>query len=347
MSHEFQSGFAVREPSWHGLETLVAEADRPQTWEEARKIAGLTWDVESDDLYKRVVSINAEGDAKEEFEAVSGFQIVTRNDTGEVLHAQRGSRSVITIKDMGEIAHAITEQTKLPMETMGAVRGGKSVYGLAILGEDRHIGDDPSATRPYLGVVNHFDDYGACRAYPTSIRIVCWNTLSYADSVADTENTVAVFQHRGDWKDRIEEARRAVFGARQAFDKWTKIGEELQQVYVSERQAEQFIRTFIPEPANTEFASERVMNNIERERDKIRGALKSVTSEGIQETAYWLVQGAAEYLDHLRPYRGQDTYVQRTLIDVNKGKGLATKFALEIAGKQDIFSRLESELASV
>lgn len=345
MSHQFESGFAVRNPSWHGLETLLAEGDRPMTWEEGRKAAGLTWDWETDDLYRRTVTVRGGGPV-EDFEAVSGFQIVSRTDTGEVLHTQRGSRTLITIKDMGEIAHAITDQTQLPMETMGSVRGGRSVYGLAVLGADRHIGEDPSATRPYLGVVNHADDKGACRAYPTSIRIVCWNTLSAADAVADKENTVAVFSHRGDWKDRVEEARRAIFGARQAFDKWTRIGEQLQQVYVSERNAEQFVRTFIPEPANRELASDRVIANIEQERAKLRGALTSRTSEGIEGSAYWLVQGAAEYLDHLRPYRGQDSYVTRTLLDVNQGKGLATKFALEIAGEQDLFAQLEGELAN-
>lgn len=347
MAHYFETGFAVRNPSWHGLETLLAEDQRPANWEEGRIAAGLTWDWQDEPLFQRHISINAEGQPVTEYREVENHRIVSRTDTGEVLHTQRESRSIITIKDMGEIAHAITDQTHLPMETMGAVRGGRSVYGLAVLGEDRHIGTDPSATRPYLGVVNHADGTGACRAYPTSIRIVCWNTLSAADAVADVENTVAVFRHVGDWKDRVEEARQAIFGARKAFDRWTAIGEELQQIYISERQAETFINTFIPAPANTEFVSERVRNNIERERGKIRDALYSRTSDGIEESAYWLVQGAAEYLDHLRPYRGQDSYVSRTLIDVNKGKGLATKFALEIAGREDVFKRLEGELASV
>lgn len=346
MADYFETGFAVRTPSWHGKENLLAEDQRPMSWEEGRIAAGITWDWQDEPLFQRYVEIE-DGEPVAKYREVPNHRIISRTDTGEVLHTQRESRTVITIKDMGEIAHAITDLTQLPMETMGSVRGGRSVYGLAILGEDRHIGNDPSPTRPYLGVVNHADLKGACRAYPTSIRIVCWNTLSAADAIADTENTVAVFQHRGDWKDYIERAREAVFGGRKAFDKWTAIGEELQKVYVSEAQAEQFVRTFIPEPANVEFASERVMKNIETEREKIRGALYSQTSDGIQESAYWLLQGAAEYLDHLRPYRGQDSYVQRTLLDVNKNKGLAMKFALEVAGRPDVFARLEDQLVGV
>lgn len=344
MSHEFESGFAVREPSWHGLETLLSEGERPTNWEDARVAAGITWDWIEEPVFQRQVAISAEGEPVTSYREVPNHRIISRTDTGEVLHTQRESRSLITIKDMGEIAHAITEQTHLPFETMGAVRGGRSVYGLAILGADRHIGNDPSATRPYLGVVNHADDKGACRAYPTSIRIVCWNTLSAADARADEENTVAVFAHRGDWHDHIEEARRAIFGARQAFDKWTRIGEELQQVLIEEAQAEEFIRVLIPTPVNDEFVTERVMNNIMGERAKVRNALYSRTGEGIEGTAYWLVQGAAEYFDHLRKYKSRETYVARTLIDVNKAKGLATKYALEIAGAPDLFSKIHADL---
>lgn len=342
MPHYFDQGFAVREPSWHGLEKLVAEEDRPMTWEDARKVAGLTWDWVEEPLYQRMITV-VDGEPKETYREVPNQRIIARTDTGEVVHTQRETRTLITIKDMGEIAHAITEQTQLPIETMGSVREGRSIYGLAILGEDRHIGQDPSATRPYLGVVCHADGKGGARAYPTSIRIVCWNTLSAADAQADQENTVATFAHRGDWRDRIEEARKAIFGARKAFDKWTRIGEQLQQVLITEAQAEVFIRTLIPTPPNTEFVSERVMRNIEGERTKVRAALASRTSEGIEGSAYWLVQGAAEYFDHLRKYKNRETYVARTLVDVNVAKGLAAKYALEIAGTPTA-SRVYSEL---
>lgn len=340
--HEFESGFAVRTPSWHGLETLVAEEDRPMNWEDARKVAGLTWDWQEEPLYQRMVRV-VEGTETVTYREVPNQRIISRTDTGAVVHTQRETRTLITIKDMGEIAHAITEQTHLPIETMGSVREGRSIYGLAVLGEDRHIGDDPSATRPYLGVVCHADGKGGARAYPTSIRIVCWNTLSAADARADQENTVATFAHRGDWRDRIEEARKAIFGARRAFDKWTRIGEELQKVLVTDAQAEEFVRSFIPEPTNAEFVTERVMKNINGERMKLRSSLNSVTSDGIQGTAYWLVQSAAEYLDHLRKYKNRETYVARTLVDVNVGKGLATKHALEIAGADDLFGRIAAD----
>lgn len=72
MSDYFESGFAVREPSWHGKENLLTEAERPQTWEEGRIVAGLTWDWEVDDLYQRSVFVK-DGGPVEEFTAVSGF----------------------------------------------------------------------------------------------------------------------------------------------------------------------------------------------------------------------------------------------------------------------------------
>jgi phage/plasmid-like protein (TIGR03299 family) len=340
MSDYFESGFAVRKPSWHGKENLLTEAQRPQNWEEGRVQAGLTWDYLTEPMFRRVPEITAEG-VSTRYDEVAGHKVITRTDTGAVLHTSRESYEVITIKEMGEIMHAVTDSTKLPMETMGSVRDGKSVWGLALLDEPKRIGTDPSLTQPYLGIVNHADGTGACRAYPTSIRIVCWNTLSAADAQADTENTVAVFRHTKSWRDRIEEARKAIFGARVAFDKYVGIAEELQRVTINEAQAETFVRTLIAMPPQDEFVSARVRANVEHARGQLRSVLHaSITTEGIEGSAYWLVQGAAEYFDHLRPFRNEDSYVQRTVLGVNKAKGLATKFALEIAGEETLHKQL-------
>lgn len=46
------------------------------------------------------------------------------------------------------------------------------------------------------------------------------------------------------------------------------------------------------------------------------------------------MQSAAEYLDHLRPWRNQDSYVTRTVLATNQGKALASRMALEIAKGQ-------------
>lgn len=45
----FDTGFCVRQPSWHGQETLLQ--DYPETWDDARRFAGLEWEPTYQDLY--------------------------------------------------------------------------------------------------------------------------------------------------------------------------------------------------------------------------------------------------------------------------------------------------------
>jgi hypothetical protein len=108
----------------------------------------------------------------------------------------------------------------------------------------------------------------------------------------------------------------------------------LQGLSVTDEQAEDFVAEFHPYPGRTDNAdlvTDRVRKNIEKAREDLRYVLHaSRTSEGIKGTGYWLVQGAVEYLDHLRPIRKQEAYVARTVIDPQKGKALAVRKVLEL-----------------
>jgi len=329
--HAFETGFCVRQPSWHGQETLLTEDQRPRTWKEARKVAGLDWEPIVEPMYVRVLTgVDAEGNPTYDYREVPNFQTIQRDSDGSVLAAGRDSYEVINNTQMGEILHALTDKTELEYETGGSVREGRSVWALVRLGPDVMIGNDPSPTRPYMGIVNHFDKTGACRAYATDIRIVCWNTMSAADAQADRDNTVAVFRHTSNWRDNLEAARQAILGAQSEFDEWKKIAEFLMGTTVTEAQAEDFVQEFMPYPGSvTTTITERVKTNIDTARMELRTVLhSSKTTDGIRGTAYWTVQAAAEYLDHLRPIRKQEAYVRRTVIDPNPGKALAiTKIA--------------------
>ena len=337
MSDYFESGFAVRQPSWHGKETLLTEDQRPRTWAEARPLAGLDWEIEREPMYARkLVGVNADGTPHYEFEPVDGFHVDRRSDTGQVLTADRDTRHLITNLELGEILHALTDKTELEYETAGSVREGRSGWALVKLGDVQTIGIDPSPIQPYMGVVNHIDRLGACRAYQTSVRIVCANTMAMADAQADRDGTVATFSHTANWRDHLESARQAILGAKSEWSEWVKIAEELQGLRVTDELAEDFVREFHPYPGRNEdpdtmLVTKRVADNIEKARTDLRYVLhQSKTSEGIKGTGYWLVQGAVEYLDHLRPIRKQEAYVARTVIDPQKGKALAVRKVREL-----------------
>lgn len=335
MSDYFDTGFAVRQPSWHGKETLLDTA--PRTWAEARPLAGLDWEAVTEPMFTReVVGMNEDGSPRYDYSEAPGFQIVKRDDTRQVLASHRDSYQVIGNHELGEILHALTDKTELEYETGGSVREGRSVWALVRMGSEQTIGIDPSPIQPYMGIVNHFDKIGACRAYNTNVRIVCANTMAMADAQADRDGTVATFRHTANWRDHLETARAAIQGARSEWDEWVTLASELQGLNVTDEMAEDFVREFHPYPGRNEdpeamLVTARVARNIEQARTDLRYVLhQSKTSDGIKGTGYWLVQGAVEYLDHLRPIRKQEAYVARTVIDPQKGKALAVRKVREL-----------------
>ena len=83
---------------------------------------------------------------------------------------------------------------------------------------------------------------------------------------------------------------------------------------MTDEQRERFVTTFIPKP-EAEVISDQVLDNILRERSKVRAVFDGPTiPEAHRNTAYGLVQAGIEYLDHLRSYRNSDTYLGRTLL---------------------------------
>src|SRR5688572_30756112 len=148
----FDTGFSVREPSWHGEETLLDTY--PENWDEARLAAGLMWEpttapisvtktVGRDEFARLMLSGTGvipettpqPGDRPDRKYRVSipatGRKAIVRDDTGDLLHVASDRYSVITHADMGDILDAaLGTDTNLRFETAGSVRDGAMVWAL-------------------------------------------------------------------------------------------------------------------------------------------------------------------------------------------------------------------------
>jgi phage/plasmid-like protein (TIGR03299 family) len=305
MSANVEKMFSVREMPWHGEGEVLP--DYPGSWDEARKIAGLEWDP----VTRPVYSI-APGE-QPGFEQIGGWQAITRSDTGAVLSIAKDSYAVIDNGEMGEIIEAVLEQPNVKWETAGSLDGGRAVWCLALLDEPIALPGDPSATYPYLAITNRHDGTAACALRTTAVRIVCWNTFNAAEMEGQRHGATFSFTHRAGWRDRLDQARLAVTGARQEMADYADLAAGLLGITVTGAQRERFVLDFIPMPPET-LITDRVARNVEQARAAVRGILASPTTEGIRGTAYELVQAGAEYADHLRGYRSRGTYLKRTML---------------------------------
>jgi phage/plasmid-like protein (TIGR03299 family) len=363
MSHYFETGFCVRKPSWHGLEDLKQEY--PESWEQAREWAGLTWDPIADPIYARhttdeemltgignLLGNNAQA-SQEQMAAVmldyfkaslqempEHQRIYRSDDFGHTLGTTSRKYEPITHGDFGKIMEAVLELPEVKYETAGSVEGGKCTWALAYLDEPVQFAakgrKDASLTLPYVALTARHDGMGGVRLQPTSVRVVCANTFRMAELEADQHGAVFTFVHRASWAERIDEARDAIRGARADFKAYQEWAEEMLGIKITAKQQETFVQAFIPmEPGITDKAAA----NVEKARAAVRGILEGKTSVGVEGTGYALVQGAGEFLDHYRMTRGkagtmerQQAIFRRQILEPSKAKLKAVSIVRDIAG---------------
>jgi phage/plasmid-like protein (TIGR03299 family) len=300
--------FSVRQMPWH-REGEVLD-DYPGTWTEARVLAGLDWEPVTTDVYA-ATGINPDGTAH--YEPIEGWKSIARSDTGTVLSLNKDSYTVISHAEMGEIVEAILAQPNIRWETAGCLDQGRAVWCLALLDEPVELPGDTSPTLPYLAITNRHDGTAACALRATAVRIVCANTFRAAELEGERTGATFSFIHKSSWRNRLDEARQAVTGARKEMRRYTELARELLGIPITRTQRELFVTEFIPMPPQG-LITDRVARNVEEARAALRLIFESKTTEQVAGTAYGLMQAAGEYLDHVRTARSWETRLNRTLI---------------------------------
>ena len=324
MPANIESMFSVRQMPWHREGTILE--DYPGDWDTARKLAGLDWDPIATEVYA-LADLNVDGSPH--YEPIDGWKAIARSDNGVVLSLNRDTYTVISHGEMGEIVEAVLAQPNVKWETAGVLDSGRSVWCLALLDEPITLPGDASPTLPYLAITNRHDGTAACALRATAVRIVCANTFRAAELEGERTGATFSFIHKSSWRNRIEEARQAVTGARSEMRRYSELAAELLGIRIPPRQRELFITEFIPMPPQG-LVTARVARNVDEARNALRLLFQSTTNEQIAGTGYGLVQAAGEYLDHVRTARSWETRLNRTLIRPEPLKHRALSLVREI-----------------
>lgn len=194
MAHEITSSDGLvlaRKMAWHGLGIIVQ--DSPSAVE-SLKLAKLDWSVEqwpmsaTNGQVRRVIDshvLNVRSDNHEELGVVgSGYQPVQN-------------------ADLAAFVDALGLDGSIKIESAGSIRGGKRLWFLA-QGESVWASESDE-TKTYLLICNGHDGSLAVTAQPTTVRVVCSNTLHMA--LSDRSKAVR-FRHEGNVSDKLEAARR-------------------------------------------------------------------------------------------------------------------------------------------
>jgi hypothetical protein len=149
-----------------------------------------------------------------------------------------------------------------------------------------------------------------------------------------------IFQHVGNIKERIEEAKAALAGVRGEVKRWQALSGSLYDLRIEDWQFQAFTERFIPDPReHGKPVTDRVASNIDTARKMFRDIyLDSPTTVAHRETALGLVDASVEYLDHIRGTtqsggrRGKaESYLGRSILALNDdgSKRQVVRWAME------------------
>lgn len=219
MAHEIEGSDTVvlrREKAWHGLGTVI---DEDLTAVAAADKYGLSYPIDCWPIEARN-PITGERVLIERWQA-NVRQINTPDGPiASVLGVVSDSYQVCQNRQLAELTDAIADQGTVTIESCGTIRGGKLVWFLA-KGEAYNLGGKDEVY-PYVLVSNSHDGSQSIKVTPTTIRVVCSNTLH-----AVLNNRVAAWStiHLGDVGGKVEAAKSALAHYKRTLE----VNRELQQ----------------------------------------------------------------------------------------------------------------------
>jgi phage/plasmid-like protein (TIGR03299 family) len=172
MSHEFETGFFVKDRAWHGLGTVLPS---PPTIGEALELAGLNWSVEGRPLFLQ---------SGEEVE--TGHRAIVRNSDNRTLGVVGPSYTPVQNAQALAPFQPLVDAGLVDLEAAGSLRNGARVW---ILGKIRNAEAEVTpgdAVKGYLLFYNGHDGTLSASYQETAIRVVCMNTLSMAVGLGET-----------------------------------------------------------------------------------------------------------------------------------------------------------------
>lgn len=354
MAHQFDTGFVVRKPAWHGLAAVLA--DYPSSTEEARRLAGLDWDpIEADVFALGELTPEMAIAGTESYAPVEGYKLIKRSDTGHTLSIMQSSYTTVSNARVFEITEALLEAgrqagIKVNYETAGSLDAGRRVWALAHMPE-RHLPGDPSPHLPYLFVATSHDGTAALRAGATCVRVVCANTEKMADQDMSKRGSVYEFRHTKGINAQIEEAKQALAGAvaqvDSVFDRakeliGRKITAEQRKVFVADYALKVTIENMggqkgiakrsarTRREVDTLLTDPKVLARVNATAGELEALLQSETCAGISGTAYGLVQAAVEFEDWIRDARSAETRFNRNVLAASGMKRYAHSLVDEV-----------------
>ena len=299
MSHEIhaddQFGY-VGQRAWHGL---GQELPAGMSAEDGFRKLGIDWGTELRPVYVQTMSEAGIG-----YDEIQGHRLHVRADTGKELGMVTANYKPFENMDLARFADALAgEDAATILETAGTLYDNRRVFALVKLPQIvRATADDIS--EQFVLVSNGHGGTASFSIYPTSVRVVCANTLRYSER--DAAKGLS-FRHMGDSETKLKAARKV-------------LGTAAKETAIYQEKVDALVRTQLDAAATVAFMElvwEQCFGKLEnlegdakqkmlerRDRD-VAAQLELLDNErnnmtGIRGTAWATLNAVTEFHDHVR-----------------------------------------------
>lgn len=304
MAHLVETMAYVGDTPWHGLGNQLPNKQPIEVWAQA---AGMDWEIKESPVHYSIDNVHNAS----MFGTFEEQKVLYRSDSNTALSVVSNRYQVVQPMEVLEFYRDLTDYAGFELETAGVLKGGRKFWALARTGQSAALkGND--VVNGYVLLATSCDGSLATVAMPTTVRVVCNNTLSIA--VSDQSQAIKV-SHRSSFDADAVKQRLGI-----AVSKWDEFMYEmkvLSERKVSAKEANQYFENLVTGNQNDGMrhqphlkllsqATSSVMPN-ERAYKKLQtmfnGQGRGAELTAAKDTAWGLLCSVTEFVDHERQAR--------------------------------------------
>lgn len=295
MAHLIEQMAYVGAMPWHGLGNRLSHQQPLEVWQQE---AGMNWQIQESPVRFMADSVSHLG-------TIHSFpeqKVLYRSDTKAPLSVVSNRYQVVQPREVLEFYRDLTERSGYELETAGVLKGGRKLWALARTGQSTTLkGND--MVNGYLLLATSCDGTLATTATPTTVRVVCNNTLTL--SLNGAHHAIKV-PHSTRFDPQAVKKQLGI-----AVSQWDEFMYRMRTLTERKVQRNEAMGFFmevlceasphgpIPDVLTNKRAMEKVQNLYE---GKGRGS----DLESARGTAWGLLNAVTEYVDHERRARSLD-----------------------------------------
>ena len=309
MAHLIEKMAYVGEAPWHQLGNQLPPKQPIEVWAEK---AGMNWDITEAPVRYATDPLDISSSLK----TFEEQKVLFRSDTRRPLSVVSGRYQVVQPRAVLEFYRDLTEISGYELETAGVLKEGRKFWALARIGKEAQLKGD--IVKGYLLLATSCDGTLATTATPTTVRVVCNNTLTMA---LDRASGAVKVPHSTTFDAAAVKDRLGV-----AVSQWDEFMYRMRALSERKVKDEEASRFFLKVLCGAETApdpSQRLANEraLKRVQELYAGHGHGAELQSAKQTAWGLLNAVTEYVDHERRARSQDSRLDSAWF----GQGAAVK----------------------